>query len=75
MLGELSFCESAMSTMCSPWCLRKLTKAGQKLSGGVDTPSLCGRVRPPFGWDLEVPVSLKHVSICPACRDKAEETP
>ena len=65
---DYSFCESASASSSSPWCVRLLTDQGQKLSGGVDTESLCGRVKPPFGWDLSVPFSIKHPSICPKCK-------
>jgi hypothetical protein len=49
---KLSLCESVTASSISPWCIRVLTKEGKKLGGGVDTASLCGRVRPPMGWDL-----------------------
>jgi hypothetical protein len=62
-LTKFSYCESTHATSMSPWCIRELTAAGQKLTGGIDTASLCGRVRPRGGpgkgwggWDLAVPV-------------------
>lgn len=41
-----AFCELVFATSLRPWCIRKLGKAGLKLGGGIDTPSLCGRVQP-----------------------------
>jgi len=65
--NDLSFCEPAQAAPLAKWCLRVLTDKGQKFGGGIDTPSLCGRVQPPMGWDLAILVSLKHPSICPQC--------
>jgi hypothetical protein len=54
------------------WCIRPV-KDRLWLGGGVDTPSLCGRVDPTKfgGWDLNVRVEMhlegKH--ICPKCRE------
>lgn len=53
----LSYCEPVTATSASPWCIRRLTDRGQMLSGGVDTSSLCGRVRAGWGWDLPVEVT------------------
>lgn len=64
-----SYCESVHATSTSPWHIRKLTEVGRKLSGGIDTPSLCGRVGKGWGWDLEVELNefhLENVS-CPKC--------
>jgi hypothetical protein len=54
---EFSFCESASATSSTPWHIRKLTKEGLKVTGGVDTNSLCGRVQSPLGWDVDVDLS------------------
>jgi hypothetical protein len=53
-LSKYSFCEPAFVATAAPWCIRPLTAAGRKLSGGVDTSSLCGRVdHTKFGgWDI-----------------------
>lgn len=52
--ASYSFCESSAAGPLSPWHIRALTSAGKKLSGGVDTESLCGHVTRKFGgWDLE----------------------
>jgi hypothetical protein len=56
-LSTYTFCEPSFAGPRAPWCIRKLTAIGKKLGGGVDTPSLCGRVKPtavggPGGWDL-----------------------
>jgi len=58
-MSEYSFCESVHAGPLAAWHIRKLTDQGQKFGGGIDTPSLCGRVRPPpksNGWDLKVPI-------------------
>ncbi len=41
---------------------------GKKFGGGVDTPSLCGRVKKGLGWDLRLPVDLGDFEDC-ACGD------
>lgn len=75
-MTQYSFCESDYATSISPWCIRKLTDQGQKPGGGIDTPSLCGRVTPRLyhprsgtnGWDIpNVPVTLTHPAACPKC--------
>jgi hypothetical protein len=65
----LSFCESVYAGPLSRWHLRKLTEKGKKLGGGVDTPSLCGHVKPPNGWDLEVTITKFHLekNTCTKC--------
>jgi hypothetical protein len=63
--AEFSFCETVTASGSSPWHIRPLTPAGQKLGGGADSPALCGRV---VGWDLVVPITeyrLKHC--CKRC--------
>ena len=64
---DMSFCESVMAGPKSSWHLRKLTKAGRKLGGGIDTPSLCGRVKQ--GWDLDVEINEFHLmkNTCQDC--------
>jgi len=66
-IESLSFCESVTASSLSPWCVRKLTSAGKKLGGGVDTESLCGRVRLGSGWDLDVEFSVNHPMFCTKC--------
>ena len=67
-----SFCES--STGLGPWHIRRLTKAGRKPGGGIDTPSLCGSVRPRGdrggwgGWDIKVIDPLGVVPAPVLCR-------
>lgn len=63
----LLFCESVTATDRSPWCIRRATTKGAMLGGGVDTDSLCGRVRSPHGWDLRVRVTLNQRLACPRC--------
>jgi hypothetical protein len=73
-LAGLSFCESVSATSRSRWHLRRLTTVGPWTGGGIDTPSLCGRVKVGLGWDLEVPVTLMRVAEeCPDCRAKLAE--
>jgi hypothetical protein len=79
MMAEYSFCESVIGI--GPWHIRTLSDAGRKLSGGIDTPSLCGRVAPTGkhtstgqaglgGWDLSVPLTQHHLGhCCPRCAE------
>ena len=60
-LSEYAFCEPVVAGPLAPWCIRPLTPAGKKLTGGIDTPSLCGRAKPVSepggnGWDIARPV-------------------
>jgi hypothetical protein len=60
------YCESVHASSRSPWHIREVTEQGLKLGGGIDTPSLCSRVK--SGWDLEVRITGKHAGhTCPAC--------
>ncbi len=45
---EYAFCESVHAAPLAAWHIRRVGEAGLKLGGGIDTPSLCGRLRP-FG--------------------------
>lgn len=55
----LSFCESIHAGPTSPWHIRAREEdMPLKFGGGIQTTSLCGRVK--TGWDLEVPVSKNH---------------
>jgi hypothetical protein len=62
-----SFCESVHARPRSLWHIRKLTEKGKKLGGGIDTPSLCERVKQ--GWDLEVDINEFHLenNTCKEC--------
>ena len=61
-----AFCESTFATPLGKWHIRKVTEAGLKLGGGIDTPSLCGHVKE--GWDLSVPLTEHHLEhACPRC--------
>lgn len=68
---KYSFCEGVLATSRSKWHIRELTGAGRRLSGGVDTQSLCGRVGSPNlnGWDLKVEITEHHLehNTCPEC--------
>jgi len=56
----------------SPWHIRALEKSKErKLAGGIDTNSLCQRVKAPSGWDVGVEF-MDHVNgdhICRTCKD------
>jgi hypothetical protein len=65
-MAEYSFCESVSAGPQSPWHIRQLTKVGRKVGGGIDTVSLCGRVK--NGWDLEVEMTDFHLAKN-ACKD------
>lgn len=63
-----AFCESVYATSRSRWCIREiLTKL--KLGGGIDGPSLCGRLKVGGGWDLNVRINdrLLKAAACPKC--------
>jgi hypothetical protein len=64
---KYSFCESSNATATSPWHIRELTRVGPKPCGGIDTVSLCGRVNPPYGWDLPVKFIEKEPRTCAKC--------
>lgn len=66
-MSVFSFCESVYAGPRSPWHIRKLTEVGRKLGGGIDTPSLCERVKQ--GWDLEVEINEFHLerNTCQDC--------
>jgi len=58
MIEDLLFCEPAMAAGPGRWCLRFVGEKGEMYGGGIDTPSLCGRVDPKLnGWDIDVPVT------------------
>lgn len=72
--SQFSFCETVAAT--GPWHIRLLTDAGKKLSGGADTPTLCGLEA---AWDLSCEIteaSLRELSShrygypCSACKSK-----
>lgn len=67
----LTFCESITATSSSPWHVRETLE--QKFGGGINTNSLCGRVRASRGgWDLDVPFDSKHPAICLVCKKLLE---
>jgi hypothetical protein len=66
-----AFCESVHATGTSPWHIRRVV-GPLKLGGGIDSGSLCKRVRSTAegggGWDLEVRITSHHLShACPGC--------
>jgi hypothetical protein len=69
MAKDYSFCESNCAAPRSPWHIRELTTKGRKLGGGIDTPSLCERVKAGGGWDLDVELNTFHLqtNTCHAC--------
>jgi len=70
-----TFCEPVWVSGSGHWCIRKTTEVGLKLGGGVDTPSLCGRVEAGRGWDLAVRMTEHHLNenACPKCLPKYRE--
>ena len=63
-----AFCESVHAGSASRWHIRKLAAKGRKCGGGIDTNSLCGHVKAPMGWDLEVKITEKQLTgCCPQC--------
>jgi hypothetical protein len=71
MSHKFSLCESVSASGHSPWHIRELSKNDRlKLSGGIDTGSLCGTVKTPYGWDLkhEVDEFIGNDCICKTCK-------
>lgn len=72
-----SFCESVGASGRSPWHIRRLTEAGQKFGGGIDTPMLC-RDKRVSGWDLRgevTPATVARDFTCRLCQQAyARET-
>jgi len=68
---RFALCESVAAGSGGRWHIRKLTSVGLKCGGGVDTGSLCGAVRPRYGWDLqrEFERDLHSIepAVCPEC--------
>lgn len=67
--GEIplyAFCEPSYASSWSRWHIRPINpNTGLKLSGGIDTESLCGRIKPfgsggHGGWDLNVRIDEHH---------------
>ncbi len=72
-----AFCEPVWVATSAPWCIRPINpKTGLHLTGGVDTASFCGRVKPSGekggnGWDLKVRITEHHLKhCCPKCREE-----
>lgn len=70
-----AFCESVTASSMSPWHIRKVPDGKLRLGGGINTPSLCDRVKPfgeggVGGWDLQVRITEQHLSH--SCRNCAE---
>ncbi len=69
-MAQFSFCEAATAGSASRWHIRQLTKMGQKFSGGVDTPALCGRQ---VSWDIKNSVTLDNPvlegGVCLTCKE------
>lgn len=71
MSKKYAFCEPVTAAPGSRWHIRKLTDKGVKLSGGVDTPALCGRE---VCWDLAVGVDSRYFDdCCPKCVEEFRE--
>ena len=70
MRFSYSFCESVHAGPETLWHIRRLSDAGQKLGGGIDTPFLCYRGTQSRGWDLDVQITDHHLGhCCPRCAD------
>lgn len=74
MKTKFTLCESLYASGHGKWHIRKLTTAGKKLGGGIDTKSLCGKVDK--GWDLNVEMTQHHLdnNTCPECLSKYRES-
>jgi len=70
-----TFCEPVWASGLGLWHIRQPSDVGPKFGGGIDTPSLCGRVPVPQGWDLEVRISEHHLTknTCAVCLEKYRE--
>lgn len=66
--AEFSFCEAQPSS--GKWHIRKLTVNGYLPGGGIDSESLCRRVKRYRGWDVLAPITALHLRdrTCPECR-------
>lgn len=72
---KYAFCESVHAMPLGSWHIRRIGEAGLKLGGGIDTPSLCGKLRPfgdnsaerrgTGGWDLRVRILPRHLEAAP----------
>lgn len=71
-ISSYCFCESVSATSLSPWCIRKITKAGTRPGGNIDTDSLCGRVRSPMGWDVNCFFDVEIDIVCRKCKEILE---
>jgi hypothetical protein len=71
-----TYCESVLATAASRWHIRPVNSR-LFLTGGVDTPSFCNRVRPRpnlGGWDINVPITDRNIAdACPICREAYQE--
>lgn len=83
-LSKYAYCEPTCAGSLAPYCIRRLTAAGPKYSGGVDSDSLCGRVsaRNFGGWDIErlvhaddfeVSTHRNRMMVCQRCVEKLRE--
>lgn len=62
---KFAFCETVTAGGSSRWHIRELTTRGKMLSGGADTPALCGRE---VSWDLRMDVNERQLEIaCIVC--------
>lgn len=81
-----AFCEPTIAAPNAPWCIRPVSGAGRKYGGGIDTASLCGRVKPyehggQGGWDVRDEVtedvledrSHARPIVCPRCVARLRE--
>jgi len=73
-----SFCESIHAGPLARWHIRPVSEGMPlKFGGGIQTAALCGHPKAGQGWDLEVPITEKHLDhTCVSCaeiyRDKVK---
>jgi hypothetical protein len=73
-LDQYTYCEPPNVAANRPRCIRRMTNTGRHLFGGIDTESLCGRVKPLDvggfgGHDFSMPVEqmMEPREVCKAC--------
>lgn len=57
-----AYCEPALGPTFRTFHIRRLTDAGLKPGGGIDSPPLCGRELAGGGWDIPEPVVLAQAA-------------
>lgn len=68
-----AFCEPVTAASFTAIHIRRLGVRGLRLTGGADTPALCGRS---VNWDVPgmiTPDAIEDERTCHVCREKFEE--